>query len=261
LPDFYWYVVAFFFGLCFGSFGNVVIYRLPLRKSLSKPPSTCPKCNARVKSRDLIPILSWLILKGKCRKCKVKISPQYAIVELICGLLFVLMVLLTTSASAVFLSLFVFLLLVISVIDWKTQTIPDSLIITGVIVGVLWVIIPLFLPNYFPLVPSWYMSVLGIIIGALPFLLIDKLTLLILKKDAFGYGDVKLMAMAGIFLGPADVLIASLFSLFIFLPFGVVTMLFNRKKGGTYVAYGPFLCGGILTSMFFAENFINLFIY
>ena len=136
------YVFVFLIGLCFGSFANVVIYRIPKKISIINPPSHCPSCNKRLATIDLIPLFSWLFLLAKCRTCKNKISPRYPFVELLCGLLFVATIHFSgiTEAGAAYLAtlpllVLMFVLLAITFIDIDIQEIPDGLVITGAIAG------------------------------------------------------------------------------------------------------------------------------
>jgi len=255
----YWMGFAFFIGLLFGSFANVVIYRLPQKKSVVSPPSHCPYCNKRLTAIDLVPIFSWLFLRMRCRRCKQKINIRYPVVELVCGVLFASMVYYTSATlSAIPLSIFAFLLLVISYIDWDTQEIYDGLLIIGAVVGVIWVVLGHFLPYALPYSPTWYDALLGVIAGAVPLLVIDRITLLALKKDGFGYGDVKLMAMVGIFLGWRLTLGAFPFAILASFPFAVYFVAKRRMTSETeetseYMAFGPFLCIGVIGVMWLGE--------
>jgi len=265
VPTWLWIIFAFVFGLMFGSFANVVIYRLPQKKSVMNPPSACPSCSKRLTLIDLVPILSWLFLRMRCRSCKTKISSRYPLVELICGLLFASIVYYTPTLSAIPLLVLAFLMLVISFIDWDTQEIPDGLVIIGTIVGVAWVALGHFFPDALPYSPSWRNALLGIIAGAAPLLIIDRITLLVLKKDGFGYGDVKLMAMVGIFMGWRLTLGA--FPLAILSSFPLALYLVIQKRRTTpkkdadefsdYMAFGPFLCMGVIIALWFGEWIFN----
>ena len=252
-----WALLWAVLGLCFGSFVNVLTYRLPRKISISLPPSACPACNCRIAPYDLLPLVSWVFLKGRCRKCNVRIGLRYPITELTCGLLFAGMVLFTLSLSAVFLSLFAFLLLTVSIIDWDTQEIPDSLLLAALVIGVAWVVLGN-LTTIFPYAPGFKAAGLGILAGAIPLLAIDRLIIILAKKDGFGYGDVKLMAVAGLYLGLGGVLAAFFFAFVtggIFATFLLVT---GRAKRGEYIAFGPFLCGGIIAALWFGQAFWNL---
>jgi len=264
VPDIFWIVFAFVIGLLFGSFANVVIYRLPQKKSIANPPSACPACSNRLTVIDLIPIISWLFLRARCRKCKTKISGRYPLVELICGLLFASMAYFSPTLSAIPLCILMFLLLVISFIDWDTQEISDGLLIIGAVVGIAWVALGYFFPGLFPYSPTWYGALLGIVAGAAPILIIDRISLWVLKKDGFGYGDAKLMAMVGIFMGWQLTLGAFPLAVVGCFPFALYIMIQKRVKPTNkheenpgYMAFGPFLCIGVLIALWFGEWIFN----
>jgi len=265
-------IFAFFVGLLFGSFANVIIYRLPLKKSIVNPPSSCPSCNRQLAPIDLVPIISWVFLRMRCRFCREKISARYPIVELICGVLFASMVHYTSlqdyghtaTLSAIPMSIFALLLLIISYIDWDTQEIYDGLVIIGAVVGVTWVALGHFFPCTFPYSPTWYNALLGVVAGAAPLLIIDRITLLLLKKDGFGYGDVKLMAMVGVFLGWRLALGALPFAVMISFPFALYFMIkrslhTSEEEFSGYMAFGPFLCLGSIGVMWLGEWVVNYF--
>ncbi|MCL2576760.1 MAG: prepilin peptidase [Defluviitaleaceae bacterium] len=259
MPDLFIIICAGLFGLCFGSFANVVIYRLPKNLSIITPPSACPFCEKRLNLLELIPVLSQLFLLGKCRECKTKISLRYPLVELLCGLLFAAMAHYSPTLSVLPLSVFAFVLLVISFIDADTQEIPDGLVIIGVIAGIIYVAGGHFFPELFPCPPLWHNALIGVIAGAAPLLIIDRITLLVLKKDGFGYGDVKLMAMVGLFIGWRMMLPAYLFALFSATFFIIYLMITGKTKRGAYIAFGPFLCAGTLFALWFGEYVFALY--
>ena len=252
------YVFAFLLGICFGSFANVFIYRSPIGKSILNPPSFCPKCNKKLKPIDLIPILSWLVLRGKCRFCKNKISFQYPLVELICGLLFLSAALYTFSLSAVFISIFLLILLIITAIDIKTQEISDKILIFLGITGLLWILGGQIAPQVFPQAPIWQDALFGVLAGGLPLIIIDRICILILKKDGFGYGDSKLMAAAGLFLGWQIILLAFLFAFALGALFAIPLIIFKKVGRQSYIAFAPFLSAGIFASMWLGERFLNI---
>jgi len=253
----FWITFAFVVGLIFGSFANVVIYRIPRKKSIIKPPSACPSCEKQLAARDLVPVMSWIFLKGRCRSCKAKISVRYPVVELICGLLFAAMMYFSPTLSVIPLCVLAFVLLTVSFIDWDTQEIPDGLLVVGVIAGITWVVFGHFLPNLFPYAPAWFNVFSGIVAGAVPLLILDRIALLIWKKDGFGYGDVKLMAVIGIFLGWQLTLIAFVFSILASFPFAIYLMIRQRMSKDEafngYMAFGPFLCIGAVVALWFGE--------
>lgn len=248
-------VMAGLFGLCFGSFANVIGYRLPREESIVQPPSHCPQCGKNLSAGELIPILSWIFLRGRCKGCKEPISIRYPAVELACGLLFAAMALYTGQAwSLLPLSMLAFTLLCITLCDMDTQIIPDGLVIYGAVWGVLWVAVSFFIPIGAPI---WWDALLGAVCGAGPLFLIDRLTILTVKKDAFGYGDVKLMLMTGLFLGWKMSLVSLFFGVILGGIAGVFVLRRKREEGGTYMAFGPFLAAGVLLALWFGNQVLE----
>jgi leader peptidase (prepilin peptidase)/N-methyltransferase len=185
---------------------------------------------------------------------------RYPVIELACSLLFISMYLFTgVSFNAVPLCLLAFVLLCVSVIDAETQEIPNGLLIFGAAAGILWIAAGAILPGYqFLSAPYWLDALIGVAVGAAPLFIIDRLTLLIIKKDGFGFGDVKLMAMAGLFIGWPTMLTAYFFAVIGGGVFAVFLMATGRAKRDTYFAFGPFLACGIISAMWLDEWFIRL---
>ena len=236
------FVFAALIGLCFGSFANVVIYRLPQGKSVVSPPSHCTACNVYLKWYDLMPVVSWLALRGKCRYCNTKITARYPVTEVMCAVIFTIIAI-RHGADVYVLPLWcaAFILLCVAWIDWDTMKIPDSLLIVAAIAGVCWVLSSSTL--------TWQDAVLGVLAGALPLLLIDCMVRLIAKKPGFGFGDVKLMAAAGLFLGWHGIYIAYMAAFIAGGIFGVYLLATKKAERGSYLPFGPFLCFGVLLSL------------
>lgn len=201
VPPGFWMVMAFLFGITIGSFLNVVIYRLPRGESLSHPPSHCPNCNNQLTAIDLVPLLSFLFLGRKCRRCKTPISWRYFTIELLTGLLFVGTYLrfAENPANAVALMLFTAVLIPIFFIDLNTFTIPDSLNLMAFFVAIgrdIWGIIEKE-PGH-ELLWGWLpRSVLGAIVGVLIFGAVRVLGWVAYKKEAMGLGDPLLARAMG----------------------------------------------------------------
>jgi leader peptidase (prepilin peptidase) / N-methyltransferase len=213
----------FSFGLIFGSFLNVCIYRLPRGLSVVSPRSACPACHAPIVAFDNIPVLSWLILGGRCRHCHVRITPRYAVVELTCGLLFLLSFLHAGfSVDAAKGCVLCFLLLGLTFTDAETHLLPDAMTLPGLGVALIFSLVSLVPGPAYHLFPvdfegmsaplqldiqlglrSLANSLLGAAIGSGILFAIGWVYLKLRKVDGVGFGDVKLMAMAGAFLGPA----------------------------------------------------------
>lgn len=231
----------FFVGTCFGSLANVMVFRLPLGKSMIRPSSYCPACEHRILVFDLVPVLSYFILLGKCRHCKAKISIRYPIVEFLCGVLFAACAALYAFPAMAWFSLLCFALLTVTLIDMKVQEIPDSMVALIAVSAIAWLALG-------PESISPAEAAIGAAAGALPLLLLDRITLLALKKDGFGYGDVKLMGAAGLFLGWQGVAAAFFIAFVSGAAAAVAMMKLSKVERGGYIAFGPFLCAGILAA-------------
>jgi len=221
-PD--WMVGAGFFslGLIFGSFLNVCIYRLPRGLSVISPRSACPECHTPIAGFDNIPVLSWLILGGRCRHCRVRINPRYAVVELVCGLLFLLSFLRTgASVDAVKSCVLSFLFLGLAFTDAETHLLPDAMTLPGLgmalifsgfalVPGPAYQLFPLHFQHSHTLLQlnvqlgwrSLVNALMGAGIGSGMLYAVAWVYFKLRKVDGLGLGDVKLMAMAGAFLGP-----------------------------------------------------------
>ncbi len=208
--------VVFLFGLTFGSFLNVCIYRLPREQSVASPGSNCPKCHAEIRWYDNIPVLSWLLLRGRCRDCGARISPRYLLVELLTGVLFLACFLqFGYSLSTFKYCVFSFLTLGLIFIDAEWRLLPDALTLPGIGLGVAFsLLVPVndllsqFLPVFAPAAYKlpWRLlslseSLLGAAVGASFIYGVAVLYLRARGVEGMGLGDVKLMAMVGSFLG------------------------------------------------------------
>lgn len=237
-------------GLSIGSFLNVCIWRLPRGQSLLYPPSYCPSCGHRLGALDLVPVFSYLFLKGKCRYCQRNISPAYPLVELTTAVYF-------TACWQHFglswdvVSAWVLgsLLLAISVIDLEHYLIPDVLVVSGVIIGSLIA----GLDSWARLKTAWAAGAAGWAFMAFVY----WGSLLFLSQEGLGWGDVKLSAMLGVFLGPQKAALA------IFLAFvtggvaGAYLLLRGRKGRKDPIPFGPFLALGALLAFFWGQTVID----
>jgi len=246
--EIYFAFVTLIIGLCFGSFLNVCIYRIPAEISLSHPPSTCPKCNTRIKWYDNVPVFGWLALGGKCRACKQPISAGYPVVELMTGLFFLILYLLYPVYSysgldwrAPVYMLAVFGLLLATFVDLAEMWIPDRVSIGGMIV---FPILSLLVPELHG-VEGWLAglkaSAIGLGVGFGSFWLIGVLGKMAFKKDAMGFGDVKLMGGLGALLGWQAVLFITFFSALAGTVIGVALIAMNKKDLSSQIPYGPYL--------------------
>ena len=233
-------------GLCVGSFLNVVIARLPAGRSIAYPGSACPRCGKAIAWYDNLPVLSYALLRGRCRNCRESISWRYPAVEIACGMLFALAYrrfeLGTALASALILLAG---LVAITVIDLDHQIIPDVLSLPGITVGVL-----------FSLAPDgigWAPALLGVLLGGGVFLVIIVASTLVIGQAGMGVGDVKLGAMLGAFLGWKLVLLSILLSVLLGGPLAATLLATGRKGRTDPIPFGPFLAVGGLISLFWGE--------
>lgn len=241
---------AFLFGLVFGSFLNVCIYRIPREKSLVWPASACPHCNRPIKWYDNVPLLSFIFLLGKCRHCKKPISWQYPVVELVTGLLTVAFVWRLGLTPWTFVVIpAVYALVCLSVIDFELMIIPDRFSLGLIVWGLLFAWLN---PNFEGL---WWQkelyALLGAAVGFFGVLAIALIGTWIFKKEAMGGGDVKLMGGVGALIGWQGVITTIVFASFLGLVYALVLMICKGKKGGDAIAFGPFLSMGALINLFY----------
>jgi leader peptidase (prepilin peptidase)/N-methyltransferase len=241
-------VFVFFVGCCFGSFFNVLIHRLPVGKSIVHPGSHCPQCNHPIAFYDNIPLLSYLILMGKCRHCGASISLRYPLVEMLTGSLVLLLFLrYGWNTQFLFESVLVSLLILITFIDLDTYLIPDVLSLPGMVAG--------FAFSFFSTRLSWADSLLGIILGGGFFFLIAIGYQYLRHKDGLGGGDIKLLAMIGAFLGWPGVVFTVLAASLVGTGVGGVMMWRRREGLGAMLPFGPFLAFGAILYLFWGEEF------
>ncbi|HWR35492.1 MAG TPA: prepilin peptidase [Clostridia bacterium] len=231
LYTFYAMAAVSLFGLAFGSFLNVCIYRLPRGLSVVKPRSACPKCGSEIAAYDNIPVLSWVFLRGRCRRCGTPITPRYAIVELTTALLFLACFVVFQPFIGLVIKFCIFSFLTLGLIftDCENRLLPDKLTLTGALVGLALSVLPAFSPQLLdmfvggPFSPSahgaelltafdwgWRSfanSLLGALVGAGFIWGVGELYFRLRGMVGMGFGDVKLMAMIGAFLGVWSVLL------------------------------------------------------
>lgn len=242
------YSIIFLFGSAIGSFLNVVIYRLPLGKNLAIGRSNCPQCEHIINWYDLVPIVSYIGLRGKCRNCNAHISLRYPLVEVFTGVIAV--VTLAIKGISV-LSLFVFLyaaiLIAIAVIDWDTMTIPDSLNIAIVICAIIMIILRGEV-NMFSLVGGFF-------IVSVPMLLLAMAI-----PGAFGGGDIKMMAASGLILGFANTIVAAFIGIVIGGMYAIYLMKTKDVDRKSHMAFGPYLCMGCYIAMLYGDTIIQWYL-
>ena len=259
--QYYLGLFIFLFGLAVGSFLNVCIYRIPLPDvSIHSPRlSFCPECNETIKVHDNIPVLSYLILWGKCRYCKARISVIYPLVELATGALFLLMFYHFGLTLEFLLALvFIAVLLPISVIDVRYYIIPNVIIATGLILGVVIVC-----AIAYQRADVWYLltRLIGAVTGGMALWLIAVVGSAVLRKRAMGGGDIKLMALIGLFLGawPQLVMVIA-FSALSGAIVGSALILSGRKSRQSPIPYGPFLAGAAVLVLLWGNRLWDMYL-
>ena len=249
------YILSGILGLCVGSYLNVVIYRLPNEMNLSKPGSHCTKCNYSLKWYDNIPVLSYLLLGGKCRKCKSAISPRYMIVELTNAALWLLAVAFYWEVSPVYAcaaAVCCSALICIFFIDLEHMLIYNRFTVLVALAGVIATITQA--------EGVWYDHVIGAVVGGVLFLAIYYGALAALKQEGLGFGDVKYAAAAGLLLGwqrfMFAILIASVAGALVMVISNRVTNADKRKE----YPFGPYLVVGTLVALFFGNAVISWYL-
>lgn len=242
-------ILVFILGLVLGSFANVCIYRMPRDLSIVRPNSHCTNCNTAIKWYDNIPVLSYIFLRGKCRKCGSKISFRYPMVELACAFLFLLMYyLFGFSCVLIPFCLFSFSLLVITVIDFDFQIIPDEISLFLVVLGLGFSFCNTILGD--TVLSRILNSFFGLLAGGGSLLLIAIIGKWIFGKDAMGGGDIKIMAGVGTFIGWDRVLFAIFIACFIGGIVGLFMMIFKKIGRKQEIPFGPYLAVASLLVLF-----------
>jgi leader peptidase (prepilin peptidase)/N-methyltransferase len=246
--------VSIIFGAIVGSFLNVCIFRLPKEESIVWPGSHCPHCKNLIKFYDNIPLISYLLLRGKCRYCKEPISAQYPLVEGITALSS-LVLFMRFGPSLAYITYFAFVaaLIVITVIDLYHQIIPDVISLPGIGVGLL---TSLIIPQI-----TFFNSLIGVLLGGGSLFLVATLYQWLFKREGMGGGDVKLLAMIGAFLGWKAVILTILLGSLIGSITGIIIMVLKGKDFKYAIPFGPFLSLGAVISLSYGENLIRWYLY
>ena len=234
-------------GTAVGSFLNVCIYRLPLNLSLVWPASRCPACGARVKPYDNVPIASYLWLRGRCRSCKAPISIKYPLIEITTGVLFLGAYLLFDSPVLFQRLIFACAMIVLFVIDLEHRILPDVITLPGIVLGF---VLSLFMP------PGWMDSLIGIIVGGGSLWLMGELYFRIRHEEGMGFGDVKMLAMIGAFLGWKLMLLTLVLSSFVGSIVGVAMIASNRGDMKYALPFGTFLAIGAMVASTVGDRII-----
>ena len=252
-------IIVFIFGSIVGSFLNVCIYRLPKGRSVIVPGSHCPNCGAKIRWFDNVPVLSYVLLAGKARCCRAKISLRYFIVEVLTGAAF-LILFLTFSGTVKFFAYLVFIsgLIVATFVDFEIQEIPDQVSIGGLAAGLaLSALFPSIL-NEVSRFNGFLNSFLGALAGGATIYAMGMLGEFAFKKETMGGGDVKLLAMIGSFLGWK----LALLTFFIAPLFGsVVGIILKIRQGKDVIPYGPYLSLAAVVSMLWGDRILQVLFY
>jgi leader peptidase (prepilin peptidase)/N-methyltransferase len=246
-------VLIFVLGLIVGSFSNVCIYRIPGNESIVYPASHCPKCHTTIKPIDNIPLLSYILLKGRCRNCKSKISIQYPVVEFLTGFIYLIIYLIYgLSIQTLIYIILSSALIIIAFIDLNEQIVPDVISLPGMVIG--------FIISFFVPYILFVNSALGILAGGGIILIIGLAGSVIFKKEAMGGGDVKLAAMIGAFLGWRYIMVSLFLGFFLGALAGIILILSKIKSREDVVPFGPFIILGSLITLLWGEKIITWYI-
>ncbi len=240
------YIIIFLFGIVIGSFVNVLVYRLPKNENIVVVNSHCMSCGHRLGWYDLVPLFSWIFLKGRCRYCKEKISIQYPLIEAVNGFGYVLIFLVCgLNLSSILYSVCFSMLVAISVIDWRTYEIPVGLNITILTLGIIQCIL-----DY----RNWSSYLIGMVcVSGFLFLLF-----IITGGRGIGGGDIKLMFAAGLLLGWKNIILALMLGCIIGSIIHIILMKVSDK--GRMLAFGPYLSVGIFLAMLFGDELIGWYL-
>lgn len=246
--DIMYLVVFAIFGAVFGSFFNVVGLRIPKKKSIVTPPSHCPNCNKKLSPIDLIPIFSYIILRGKCRNCGAKISPIYMLTEIITAFLFAFSYYkLGFSLELIVALLFVSLLSIIVASDMAYMIIPDKVL--------LFFLPLLIIARILSPISPWWDSAFGAVVGFGLLLLIA-----IISNGRMGGGDIKLFFLIGLVLGTINTLLTLFLASFIGLVVGIFGLKIKGQGRKTPIPFGPSIAAASIIAYFYGENLINWYL-
>lgn len=259
-------ILVFFFGACVGSFLNVCIYRIPREESIVLPRSHCPHCGKLIAWYDNIPILSWYVLRARCRSCRNSISVRYVLVEALVAFLFTLVWLqYGLSAFTPVYWIVIAGLVTATFIDFEHYIIPDRISLGGIALGLLLSFIYPQLQSYGTLVPitsHWsglLQSAVGVLAGAGSLWLVAVVGKMIFRKDAMGLGDVKLLGAIGAFLGWRAVVFTIVISSFVGSFVGIALIAVGNRKWQSKIPYGPYIALAAILWIYFGPELWNAY--
>ena len=249
------YFLVLLIGLCIGSFLNVCIYRIQREESISFPPSHCTSCGYELKPLDLIPVLSYLFLKGKCRKCKEKISIKYPLIEILNGLLYLILFFkFGLSIDFLFYAILTSLLIVTSIIDIESKYIYSSTTIFGLIIGIIYIGVSYYFNDI-----NIFNNILGGVIGYLIIFIIVKTT------NAMGEGDIDIAGICGLFIGVKGILVALFLGVVIAGIVASIILILKYKDRKAEIAFSQYIAIGTFLWLIIGEemliiylNFVNI---
>jgi leader peptidase (prepilin peptidase)/N-methyltransferase len=246
-------IIILLFGLAWGSFLNVVIFRLPLGMSLLKPPSSCPQCHNRIKYYDNIPLFSFLLLRGKCRNCGARIPLSYVLVEILTPLSFLLLYLNHGLSVFFFAScLFASAMIALGFIDFYHQILPDEITLPGLVLALVYA------PFRSDL--SLTQALIGAVVGAGFLLFIYGAYYLLRKKEGLGMGDVTMMLLIGAYLGWKLTFFTLILASFVGAIVGVLFIVFQKKDMQFALPFGTFLAPAAYFSLLWGEPVIQAYL-
>lgn len=236
-------------GIVIGSFLNVCIYRIPKDESIAFPPSHCTNCKHNLKSFDLIPVISYVFLGGKCRYCHEKISLRYPIIEVVNSILY-LLIYLKFGLTIITLKYFILasVLIVIGMIDHDTQFVFTKTTVFGGVVGIIFIIIQGIIYNN-----GIFDLILGGLIG---FAIIG---LIVFLTKGMGEGDIEIAVVCGLFLGIKGILLGLFLAIVIGGIFGIIILALKLKNAKEKIAFGPFIAIGCLISMLWGVEILRIY--
>ena len=243
-------ILVIIYGLLIGSFLNVLIYRIPHEESIAFPGSHCPECDHKLRWYDNIPVVSYLVLKGKCRYCGTKISPQYPLIETLNAIVYVVLyIFYGWSIDFVAFALIASILIAVAGIDFKEQIIPDSLVLSILVIEALHKAL-----NYFinGISPELVNSLLGLAVAGGIFLLI-----VLVSKGGMGEGDVTLIGALGFVLGVKGILLTIFFSFILGAIISIFLLASGLKTRKDPIPFGPFIILGFFIVLLWGNGIIS----
>ena len=238
------------FGLVIGSFLNVCICRIANEESIAFPPSHCTNCGYELKAKDLIPVLSYIFLGGKCRSCKEKISIQYPIVEILNAILYIAIYLKFGFTLNLFkFCLFASLLIVIGFIDFKTKYVYNSTVVFGVVSGILFAVLEWMETKSIP-----WNYIAGAFIG------FGIIYLIVILTRGMGEGDIDIALICGLFLGIKGILVTLFLAIILGGIVATIILIFKLKERKAEISFGPYLAIGGIIACLYGSRLIDIYL-